>query len=58
VGTVEEGKRADLIVIAGDPLQDPEVFADPSNIPLVVQNGSIVKDLEAGQRASIPAAAR
>jgi imidazolonepropionase-like amidohydrolase len=58
VGTVEEGKRADLIVVAGDPLQNPEVFADPNNVQLVMQNGVIVKDLEAGQRSSIPAAAR
>ncbi len=58
VGTVEEGKRADLIVVAGDPLQNPEVFADSNNVQLVAQNGSIVKDLEADQRSSIPAAAR
>jgi imidazolonepropionase-like amidohydrolase len=58
VGTVEEGKRADLILVAADPLQDPEVFADPNNVQLVVQNGAIVKDLASGQRSSIPAAAR
>ncbi len=58
VGTVEEGKRADLILMAADPLQDPEVFADPNNVQLVVQNGAIMKDLAPGQRSSIPAAAR
>jgi imidazolonepropionase-like amidohydrolase len=45
VGTVEEGKRADLIVLAADPLKDPEVFADARNIQVVAQGGAIVKDL-------------
>ncbi len=47
VGTVEEGKYADLIVLADDPLGHPEVFADPERIALVVLNGDVVKDLEA-----------
>ncbi len=52
VGTVEEGKRADLIVVAADPLQDPGVFADPSKIPVVVLGGEVVKDLE---KEAVPA---
>ena len=47
VGTVEEGKRADLILVARDPLQNPDVLGDPKQIPLVVLNGDVVKDLEA-----------
>jgi len=47
IGTVEEGKRADLILVSEDPLRDPAVLADPQRIPLVVLNGEIVKDLEA-----------
>ncbi len=47
IGTVEEGKRADLIVVADDPLRNPEVLGDPEMIPLVVLNGEVVKDLEA-----------
>jgi imidazolonepropionase-like amidohydrolase len=55
IGTIEEGKRADLILVADDPLQRPEVFADPGNIPLVILGGEAVKDLE-GQL--VPAGAR
>ena len=36
LGTVEPGKLADLIVVAGNPLQEPEAL---KQIPLVVQNG-------------------
>jgi imidazolonepropionase-like amidohydrolase len=46
LGTVEEGKRADLLVVAEDPLAHPEVFGDPTRIPLVVMDGMIVKDVE------------
>ena len=45
IGTVEPGKRADLIAINGDPLTDPELFDDPDRIVLVIKNGQIVKDL-------------
>jgi len=49
VGTVEEGKRADLILLEADPLQDPAVFADPQHVRLVVLGGEIVKDLDGGR---------
>src|SRR5262249_57482663 len=39
VGTLEPGKRADLVVAAGDPLDDIKLLADPPNITLVVQDG-------------------
>ena len=55
VGTVEEGKRADLILVAEDPVRDPEIFADAANIQLVIQNGSVVKDLEGLTGDSRPA---
>ncbi|MBN9791729.1 MULTISPECIES: amidohydrolase family protein [unclassified Pseudonocardia] len=45
VGTIEPGKRADLVAFAGNPLDDPELFEDPDAVVLVVQNGRIVKDL-------------
>jgi imidazolonepropionase-like amidohydrolase len=45
VGTVEVGKRADLIAIDGDPLTDSKLFDDPGRIVLVVKDGQIVKDL-------------
>jgi imidazolonepropionase-like amidohydrolase len=43
IGTLEPGKRADLVVAAGDPLDDIELLADADNITLVVQGGRIVK---------------
>jgi imidazolonepropionase-like amidohydrolase len=36
VGTIEVGKRADLLLVRGDPLADPEVLRDPA---LVVRAG-------------------
>jgi imidazolonepropionase-like amidohydrolase len=44
LGTLERGKIADLIAIAGDPLVDPEVFDDPARIVLVVKDGIVLKD--------------
>ena len=43
IGTVEPGKRADLIVAAGNPLEDIKLLADADNVTLVVQDGRIVK---------------
>jgi imidazolonepropionase-like amidohydrolase len=45
IGTVEVGKRADIIAVDGNPLTDPKLFDDPSRVVLVVKNGEIVKDL-------------
>ena len=42
VGTVEKGKLADLIVVAGDPLDDVAVLQDPARIALVLKGGEIV----------------
>jgi imidazolonepropionase-like amidohydrolase len=50
IGTVTEGKLADLIVVDGDPLADPRLFADPARIWLVLQGGVPV----AGQALSNP----
>lgn len=47
LGTIEEGKRADLIVLDEDPLKDPAIFADPEHVRMVVLDGEIVKDLDA-----------
>jgi imidazolonepropionase-like amidohydrolase len=44
VGTLEVGKRADLVAFRGNPLDDPKLFADRAAVALVVQNGAIVKD--------------
>lgn len=44
IGTIEPGKRADLVAFAGNPLESPELFADRDRVVLVVQNGRVVKD--------------
>jgi len=51
VGTIEEGKLADLLIVDGDPLQEPHLLAEPSRIWLVLQLGVPV----AGQALENPA---
>jgi imidazolonepropionase-like amidohydrolase len=41
IGTLERGKRADLIAVAGDPLQDVTTL---KRVPFVMANGRVVKD--------------
>src|ERR671923_1814528 len=41
LGTLEKGKRADVVVFDGDALADLKGLADPAGIPLVVKDGSI-----------------
>ena len=39
IGTVTEGKLADLIIVDGDPLTEPQLLSDPGRIWLVLQLG-------------------
>src|SRR5947208_9833113 len=41
LGTVEPGKLADIVVVAGDPLADISVLRDPARIALVVKDGRV-----------------
>src|SRR5919197_57524 len=41
IGTVEKAKRADLVVVAGDPLADVRVLQAQEGIRLVVKDGAI-----------------
>jgi hypothetical protein len=43
IGTLAPGARADLVVLAGDPLLDIGMLADHRNIRTVVQSGDIVR---------------
>jgi imidazolonepropionase-like amidohydrolase len=43
IGSIEEGKIADLVVVDGNPTDDISILADCENISLVMQNGSIKK---------------
>lgn len=42
IGTLEVGKRADLVVVNGDPLRDVRIVNDPACIRLVVKGGEVV----------------
>jgi imidazolonepropionase-like amidohydrolase len=44
LGTIEAGKRADLVLVAGDPTTDVLVHRDPRNVRLVVKDGVVEKD--------------
>ena len=41
LGTVQKGKRADLVAVAGDPLADPGVLTDEARIKLVIKDGVV-----------------
>ena len=41
LGTIERGKLADLIVVAGDPLGDVTILQNPERIALVLKGGQI-----------------
>lgn len=43
VGTLVEGKLADLVVVAGDPLSDITVMADQDKIAWVIKDGTAVR---------------
>jgi imidazolonepropionase-like amidohydrolase len=44
LGTLEPGKVADIVVIRGNVLAEPELFDDTDSVVLVVKDGAIVKD--------------
>jgi imidazolonepropionase-like amidohydrolase len=41
LGTLLKGKRADLIVVDGDPLADVRILQDPARIRIVVKDGKV-----------------
>ena len=41
LGTLEKGKRADLVVVDGDPLADVKILQDPQRIKLVIKDGKV-----------------
>jgi imidazolonepropionase-like amidohydrolase len=44
IGTVEAGKRADLILVQGQPLERIEVLEDAGRIPVVIKGGLVAKN--------------
>ena len=45
LGTIEEGKLADLIVVEGNPLEDIDLLGHVENIRLIMQGGKFVKEM-------------
>jgi len=43
LGSISEGKLADLVVAGGDPLADISLLTHPENITWVIQGGKVVK---------------
>ena len=43
IGTVEPGKEADLIAVAGNPLEDLRLFQDPERLHLVMKGGAVYR---------------
>jgi len=43
IGTIEEGKRADILVVDGNPLDDMALFRDETKIQIIIRDGVIVK---------------
>jgi imidazolonepropionase-like amidohydrolase len=57
VGTLGAGKRADIVIAKGDPLEDITVLSDPENVVVVVKDGHVYKDTD-GLLGDGPAAGR
>ncbi len=50
LGTLEPGKRADLLMVSGDPLEDIGVLYDADNINLAMKDGRVESTDEAHKR--------
>lgn len=50
LGTLEAGKLADVVVVAGDPLADISLLADAQNVRVVLKDGAVEKGAEYVQR--------
>jgi imidazolonepropionase-like amidohydrolase len=46
IGTLAEGRQADLIVVDGNPVDDISVLESPQNVRLVMKEGSVLKNLD------------
>lgn len=53
LGTLEAGKIADLVAVAGDPLQDITCLQQKRNIQLVMKEGKIYADRRSGRSKNV-----
>jgi imidazolonepropionase-like amidohydrolase len=44
IGTMEEGKLADLLVVQGNPLEDISVLQEKKNLKIIMKGGRVVKN--------------
>ena len=44
LGVVEEGALADLLLVDGDPLENIQLVADPTNFVVIMKAGKIYKN--------------
>ncbi len=42
LGTLEEGKLADILVVNGDPLADIQVLQDPQRLEVIMKDGEVI----------------
>ena len=44
IGTIEDGKKADLILVDGDPLKDIKILEWGNSVKFVMKGGEVFKD--------------
>ena len=44
IGTMEEGKLADLLVVQGNPLEDISVLQEDKNLKIIMKDGRMAKN--------------
>ena len=53
IGTLEAGKLADVVAVAGDPLADIRCLQDKKNIQIVMREGKVYADRRPGHSKSV-----
>ena len=53
-GTLEPGKRADLLVVDGDPLADISILQDRDKLAVIMKDGQTFKDRLSGRVPALP----
>jgi imidazolonepropionase-like amidohydrolase len=56
IGTLEPGRRADLLLVDGDPLKDPSVLLHADRLLLIAKDGQVFKNTLAARAAQRQAA--